>query len=375
MRPRIRAATLSGYAGLAASLGIDPDRLATSVGLVPAQLDGSDRWIPAGPAARLLELSAQESGCTDFGLRMAELRHLGTLGPLSVVLRDEPTLRAALELLIRYRHSYNEALNMRMHVDGELTTVTVWLEFGEQVPLHQASDLVMGALVGIVRALVGADWVPLSASFAHDEPADPGAYHRLFGPGVRFAEEFTGLVFRAGQLETATITSDPSLRPYTHEFLRRVSVGPETATAQATEIVELLLPFGRCSVQQVSRHLGLRPRELQGRLTVEGSTFSAVVNAARRGLAERNLPNSRLPLTEISQLLGFAAPSAFSRWFSQNFGTTPSAWRSAARAEPAGAPSRPAPRAAVGRSSSRGDAAGGPDAERSAQAERSAAGR
>src|SRR5690349_20659972 len=111
MRPRIRAATLTGYADLAASLGLDPDHLATSVGLVPAQLDSSDSWIPAGAAAHLLELSAQLSGCADFGLRMAELRHLGTLGPLSVVLRDEPTLRSALELLIRYRHSYNEALN------------------------------------------------------------------------------------------------------------------------------------------------------------------------------------------------------------------------------------------------------------------------
>src|SRR3712207_9002667 len=39
----------------------------------------------------------------------------------------------------------------------------VWLEFGEPAPHDQALDLVMAALVGIVRALVGSDWEPLSA--------------------------------------------------------------------------------------------------------------------------------------------------------------------------------------------------------------------
>ncbi len=62
MRPRIRAAILTGYAGLAASLGLNPDRLVTSVGLRPADLDAPDRWVPAGAAARLLELSARRPG-------------------------------------------------------------------------------------------------------------------------------------------------------------------------------------------------------------------------------------------------------------------------------------------------------------------------
>jgi hypothetical protein len=156
MRPRVRAATITGYKELAASLGLDADRLVASQGMSPADLDVRDRWMPAGPVARLLELSAQRSGCPDFGLRLSEFRKLGTLGPLSLVLRDEPTLGAALDLLIRYEHTYNEALHMRMRDDRELTTIAVWLEFGEPAPTGQASDLAMGALLAIIRALVGA---------------------------------------------------------------------------------------------------------------------------------------------------------------------------------------------------------------------------
>jgi AraC-like DNA-binding protein len=334
MRPRVRAATLTGYTELAASVGLDPDRLVASVGLSPADLAVSDRWIPAGPAARLLELSAQLSGCADFGLRLAARRRLGTLGPLGLVLRDEPTLGAAFELLIRYERAYNEALHLRLRDDARLTTLAVWLEFGEPAPTRQASDLVIGALLGIIRALVGNDWMPLSVSFAHEPPEDATAHHLLCGPSVRFADTFTGLVFATTELDTAVVTSDASLRPYAQEFLRQtVSYGAVTATAQATEAVEFLLPLGRCSVEQVSRYLGLRARELQRRLEDEGSSFSAVVQTERVHLAERNLPNSRFSLTEISQMLGFAAPSAFSRWFSQHFGISPSTWRSGSHPE------------------------------------------
>jgi AraC-like DNA-binding protein len=195
---------------------------------------------------------------------------------------------------------------------------------------------------------------------------------------VRFADDFTGLVFRPGQLDDAVAASDSSLRPYTHEFLRRVvSFGGVTAAAQATEAVEFLLPAGRCSVQQVSRHLGLQPRELQRRLAEEGSSFSAIVHAARTHLAEQSLPTNR-SLTEISQMLGFAAPSAFSRWFSQHFGMSPSAWRSAVRtgsvpvlaaARTTGRPGARSPSYAppVPRSSSQEDAEARRDGQRQAR--------
>src|SRR3954464_4187355 len=110
MRPCVRCATLDGYVRLARSSGLDPARLLAAVGLDVADLAVPDRWIPAAAVARLLERSAQESGLEDFGLRLAGVRRLATLGPLSVVLRQEPDLRSALSLLSRYEHSYNEAL-------------------------------------------------------------------------------------------------------------------------------------------------------------------------------------------------------------------------------------------------------------------------
>ena len=87
-------------------------------------------------------------------------------------------------------------------------------------------------------------------------------------------------------------------------------------------------------MQHLSRLLGLSPRELQHFLSDRGESYSSVVHATRARLAERYLPNERYTLTDVSQRLGFEAPSAFSRWFRQQFGTSPTQWRRSAHARP-----------------------------------------
>ena len=155
MRPCVRCATLDGYIGLARSSGLDPGRLLGEVGLDVADLAVPDKWVPATAVAALLERSAQQSGTEDFGLRLAGLRRLSTLGPLSVVLRQEPDLRSALRLLTQYEHSYNEALRLRLEESADLASMRLWLEFTEPAPTRQSLELATAALLGIVRELMG----------------------------------------------------------------------------------------------------------------------------------------------------------------------------------------------------------------------------
>jgi AraC-like DNA-binding protein len=336
MRPGVRCATLDGYLGLARSAGLDPARQLADVGMTVADLAVPDKWVPAAAVARLLERSATESGLEDFGLRLARLRRLSTLGPLSVVLSQEPDLRSALGLLCRYEHSYNEALRLRLDEAGDLATMRLWFEFGEPAPTRQALELALAALLGIVRELLGRQWEPLSLCFTHRPPASLAAHLAVFGPRLQFGHEFTGLVFFAAELDAANTVSDPLLRPYAKQLLQALGAPPAaTVTGQVTQLVEMLLPLGRCSTQQVARSLGVTQRTLHRRLDAEGQSFSSIVHGTREALAERHLAAERYSLTDVSELLGFTAPSAFSRWFRQRFGVSPTEWR-ATSLQPAG---------------------------------------
>jgi AraC-like DNA-binding protein len=337
MRPGVRCATLDGYVGLARSCGLDPARLLMHEGLTVADLAVPDKWVPAAAVARLLDRSAKQAGVEDMGLRLAGLRRLATLGPLSVVLRQEPDLRSALNLLCRYEHSYNEALRLRLDEAGDLASMRLWFEFGEPAPSRQALELATAALLGIVRELLGRQWEPLSFCFTHPAPASLAAHHAVFGPRLRFGHEFTGLVFYAAELDALNTASDPLLRPYADKLRSVLGAPPAaTVTSQVTRLVEMLLPVGRCSTGHVARSLGVTQRTLHRRLAAEGQSFSEIVHTSREALAERYLAADRYSLTEVSELLGFTAPSAFSRWFRLRFGVSPTQWRAAARQPVAG---------------------------------------
>jgi AraC-like DNA-binding protein len=328
MQPLIRAATLDGYLPLATSVGLDPESLITRVGLELPDLQAPERWVPAAAAANLLELSATLSGRPDFGVRLGAERRLATLGPISVAVREEPDLRRVLRVLIRHEQSYNEALRLRFEENGDTATVRLWLELGEPVPVTQATALGMAALSGVIREAVGAQWHPLAACFTFPPPLDARAYADMFGPGARFEEPFTGLVLRSRDLDATNALSDPLLRPYAQQFLdAAVARGGPSVTARVSELVELLLPIGTCSMTNVARAMQVDPRTLRRHLAHDETTFSTIVDGVRSGLAQRYLSAGHHTMTEISQLLGFEAPSAFSRWFTHRFGMTPREWR------------------------------------------------
>jgi AraC-like DNA-binding protein len=323
----LRYATLSGYLEVTHALGLDPDALMRSAELDLAGLATPDVWVPAARVARLLELCARASACDDFGLRLAEHRRLSTLGPLSLVLRDEPTLRSALELLIRHEHSYNEALRIRVSEVNGLASLRLWFEMGEPVPSRQGEELAVAALYGIIRELLGPAWQPLSVCFSHAAPRELDTHTRLLGTRLQFGHTFTGLILYGRDLDAPNVIGDPEARTRTEEMLHSLGAPKAPMSDRVRDLVEVLLPTGRCSADEVARTIGVDRRTLHRHLAAADDTFSSIVDKTRAGLAERYLSSERYRLTEISELLGFAAPSAFSRWFRQACGDSPRQWR------------------------------------------------
>jgi AraC-like DNA-binding protein len=87
-------------------------------------------------------------------------------------------------------------------------------------------------------------------------------------------------------------------------------------------------------VSQIARELQFDRRTLHRHLAAHSETFTTLLNAVRAELAEQYLSNGRYSLSDISQLLGFAAPSGFSRWFREQFGCSASEWRARKSAVP-----------------------------------------
>ncbi|MCF3936793.1 AraC family transcriptional regulator [Gordonia tangerina] len=335
MKPLARYAALNNFVELGHSLGLDPARLMRDVGLDPASIGLQDRWIPAEAAVEVLERAAAAADRDDLGLALAQFRRLSHLGPLSLVLREEPDVRSALLLLIRHQHMYNEALRIRLTEQSGIATVRVALDLGYPGDFRQSSDLAVGVLHLLIQGFISPGWRPLSVSFTHPPPRDPRVCHSLFGPQVRFDADFDGISLYTKDLDTANAMADPTLRQYTQELLGDIDTpGAPTTEHRVRELVELLLPTGRCSVEQVARSLGVDRRTVHRRLDDDGTSFSAVLDDTRAELAQHMVAGRRQSMIDISESLGFASPGNFSRWFRKRFGQSPSQWRAEPTSHP-----------------------------------------
>ncbi len=331
MKPMVRYASLNRYLELGQSLGIDPVTLMRKAGLDPAGFAVQDTRAPAHAVAQLLEDSAEASGCGDFGVRLAELRQFSNLGPLSLVLREEPDVRSAIELLVRYEHAYNEALRLRVWERDELATIEVRFDFEDEegeTPCRQSLGLAVGALCGILREFLGPDWQPVSVLFAYPTPADCTTYERLFGLAPLFDQPFTGLVLYSRDLGARNRMADPNLRTYAQQILQTLGAPKDLGTVERVRgLIKLFLPAGRCSQAQIAREMHIDRRTLHRHLEAHGETFTTLLDQTRAALAEQYLATGRYSLTDISQLLGFSASSGLSRWFRSQYSCSPSEWR------------------------------------------------
>jgi AraC-like DNA-binding protein len=325
----LRSASLTNYMEVARAVGLDPHQMLRAAKINRDVLLDPDIRIPAASVGRLLEASARDGHAEDFGLRLAELRQFSNLGPLAFVVREEPTLRRALESMVRYMGLQNESLAMRVEeMDG---LVVIRLQILSDQPagsMRQATQLAAGVMFRMLSMFLGPAWRPRSICFSHAPPESQTTYLRVFGMPALFNQDFDGIVCVASDLEAPLPSYDPVMAQQVKRYLGTLLAQSNTTMAdKVRKLVYALLPSGMCSIDRVAQHLGVDRRTIHRRLAQDGTTYSQILNEARAGLATSYIENRSRPLSEVATLLGFSSLSAFSRWFGNQFGCSVSKWR------------------------------------------------
>lgn len=335
MSSLVRAASLTNYSEVARASGLDPVRMLLDVGLSPSVLHEPDLMIPVENVALLLQASASSSGNESFGLCMAESRLLSNLGTVGMLIRDQPTLRESLYVLMRYQTLLNGSLSLMIEEFADVVVIREEVKPGRaQQPTRQRIELALGVMLRLMRQFLGPDWQPKRVCLAHPPPQDLSTHRRLMGQFVEFDHDFNCIVCARRDLDARSPWADPAMARYAQQLLDISASAPGAAVVDdVRRAVLLLLPSGRCSIKQVAQYLGVMCRTIQRRLAEQGQTFSSMVNDIRKELATRHILESERPLAEVATLLGFSAPSGLSRWFHNQFGCSAKQSRAMRHAE------------------------------------------
>ncbi|GJG94211.1 AraC family transcriptional regulator [Cupriavidus pauculus] len=324
----LRSASLTNYVDVARAVGLDPHQMLRAARISRNALLDPDIRIPAALVDRLLEASASAANVDDFGLRMAELRQFSNLGPLAFVVREEPTLRRALESMVRYMGLQNEALAMRVEEIDDIVLIRLHILTDTGGASRQATELAAGVMFRMLTLFLGPAWRPRSICFTHTAPDSQTTCLRVFGMPALYSQDFDGIVCVASDLEAPLPSYDPVMAQQVKRYLGTLLAQSDTSmTDKVRKLVHALLPSGMCSVDRVAQQLGVDRRTVHRWLAQDGVTYSDIVNEARASLATRYIANRARPLSEVATLLGFSSLSAFSRWFAARFGCSVSKWR------------------------------------------------
>lgn len=333
----VRSAILNGVIPLMAERGADAVALARNLGIDPAALTDPDIPVPVSPLLDFYEAAARVAQCPTFGLRMAAQTGLTVVGPLWVLLRQARTLREMAEDLVAHFDLYTSAAVVRMRAMGSDALLT-WGVLGTADRAEtQMAEFSLAVICGELRHHAPAGWEPASVQFRHAAPADRSALRRVFGGNLSFDQPENGIVLESRVLDLPVHATGSRTRTLLSHVLRDEGAGPDPGlVARADSIVRAMLPYSRCTLQDLSRALAMAPRTLQEHLQAQGSSFQKIRDGARADLAARYLRESRMSLSQIADVLGFAELAVFSRSFRRWHGTTARQWRAASmRAVPA----------------------------------------
>ncbi len=324
----IRSAVLNNYVEVAQSVGLDPYRMIAEFRLPAAALNDPELKISVGAVVLLLEESAARSGKPDFGLRLADKRTVANLGALALLVREQPSIRKALDVMAGYMFLHGETLLLSVKEHSGEVRLSLAFDVGRPVPIRQSVELGVGFMHRSLQQLFRDRWKPQTVCFTHAGPAKKDAHRKFFGTDVLFSQDFNGIVCRSPDLDAKVPAADERMVRHVQQYLDTIAARRSTTmTANVRECIYTMLPSGLCSADKVAARLGVDRRTVHRHLAREGQTFSSVMDSVRAELVSRYVENRDRPLASVSELLGFSALSAFSRWFKNQFGCNVTEWR------------------------------------------------
>ena len=314
----IRSSILDGAADLVRSHGARPAVLARRAGLPAAALGETDLQVPAAAVLRFFEIAASACRQPAWGLSLARGRRLATvIGPLWVLLRNARTVGQMCEELADNFDLYTDAAVM----DFERTrsgAVLSWSVTTGQIDSEvQMAEYALSLFATEIRTHLPSDWTPVAVLFRHAPPAGKRALHRAaFGSDQRFNQDRNALLLDEQALRAPLRARSAAARALANRVVRLEDVPLDKSLPSSVEaVVRALMPYAPCSVDEVSRALGMAPRTLQLRLQRQGNSFTRIRDAVRADLASKYLRYSELSAAQIAEILGYADATSFSRSF------------------------------------------------------------
>ncbi len=302
--------------------------------------DDPERPIPLVSAMSFLREAAAQEALPDLGCRVVRAASIADLGELGFSTLSARTPREGLRRAARAMPNFctHERLTL-LRIDGGVRVLVSFALPVEPAALHVAHQYT----AALIQMLCLATGVTGTGFDRIEVPPHPSWGIDHLKPW--FGEGLTAAPGRLLAIEIGDAMLDRRLRPAANERpapetprLPLGEAGGVAATAQM--LIGLMLEDGVPSAGELAAAAGITLRTLQRRLADEATSFSAVLDAARRDRALTALGDPALKIKHLAADLGFSDQACLTRAVRRWTGSTPAKLRKAAQSARSISPGR-----------------------------------
>lgn len=235
-----------------------------------------------------------------------------------------PSLTVAATRVAHYKRLVGP-LRVAVSAAAGATTIDISWPEGEHPPdAFGLTELLFW--IALARIGTRTEVQPLRVTAPITVPADVrDQYTEYVGVPIRRGTGWS-VTFADGDADRPFLTANEQMWDFFEPELRRrlADLDQGTSTQELVHAALLkLLPAGTASAPTVAKELALSVRTLQRRLSLESTTFQAILRDTRESLARHYLTNSTMSAAEIAYLLGYDDTTSFYRAFHTWTGQTP----------------------------------------------------
>jgi AraC-like DNA-binding protein len=311
--------------------GVELEPLLKKVGLTLHQIEDPGARLRVRDQISFLNLAARALQDTLLGFHLAQPPDVREIGLLYYVSASSEMLSEALRRSTRYSSIVNEGISLKYIEGADICITFAYVGVGRHTDQHQI-EFWMAALVRMCRQLTGLRVAPTRVRLTHRQDNSRSEFTEFFGGDVEFGAAVDEVAFAISIKQMPIVSADPYLNKilitYCEEALSFRPKNSGSFRSSVENTIVPLLPHGKARAGEIARRLGVSQRTFGRRLSLEGLTFSGVLEGLRSDLAERYLADGDLSISQIAWLLGYQEVSALTHAFKRWTGKTPREARS-----------------------------------------------
>ncbi len=324
------AEILVGCEQAAEELGINLEPSLLVSGLSEKNLSGGDTMLPLHKVVDFLNDLAERSACEHLGLIIAKHQPPARFSMIGQLVRFSENLGMAIHDAVEFSLLNSEFTRWETQLTGDTFSLIRNTRALLDAPMFQLRTLAIALVYKAINAICQRRITLKQVHFALKPPTNPAKFEQFFNAPVLFNQLESSLVLPVSALDTPIPTADSKVRSLLIEHLVRLS-REQSAKAniveRVTHYIEKTVGSRQCHLEAMCANWGVHPRALQRSLHLHNKSFRTILLSVRQQLAEQYLRDSSISVTELSDILGYANPSAFSRAFKAATGLAPDPWR------------------------------------------------